>query len=87
MRWQEEKCRTLRVGYLKGDLTGEDNLAPLFQALGQAFMDCCCCCCQECQPAGQAPPGAAQVKLKGASEGSIFFDKAKDTSAILSISS
>lgn len=60
----------------------------LLQALGQAFMDCCCCCCQECQPtAAQGSPGAAQAKLKSANETSVFFDKAKDTSAILSISS
>ncbi|KAF7210484.1 G-protein coupled receptor 37-like 1 [Nothobranchius furzeri] len=60
----------------------------LCKALGQAFMDCCCCCCQECQPTtAQGSPGSAHVKLKGANETSIFFDKAKDTSAILSISS
>ncbi|KAM7404202.1 hypothetical protein PAMP_011569 [Pampus punctatissimus] len=63
-------------------------LLCLCKALGQAFMDCCCCCCQECQPAStQGSPGSAQVKLKAANETSIFFDKAKDTSAILSISS
>ncbi|KAM4609883.1 G-protein coupled receptor 37-like 1 [Polymixia lowei] len=66
-------------------------LLCLCKALGQAFMDCCCCCCQECQPtAAQGSPGSAQVKLKAANEmspSSIFFDKAKDTSAILSISS
>ncbi|XP_026010710.1 prosaposin receptor GPR37L1 [Astatotilapia calliptera] len=63
-------------------------LLCLCKALGQAFMDCCCCCCQECQPTGaQGSPGPPQVKLKGANETSIFFDKAKDTSAILSISS
>ncbi|XP_072223159.1 G-protein coupled receptor 37-like 1 [Leuresthes tenuis] len=63
-------------------------LLCLCKALGQAFMDCCCCCCQECQPtAAQGSPGSAQVKLKAANETSIFFDKAKDTSAILSISS
>ncbi|XP_061591637.1 G-protein coupled receptor 37-like 1 [Cololabis saira] len=63
-------------------------LLCLCKALGQAFMDCCCCCCQECQPnAAQGSPGSAQVKLKAAHETSIFFDKAKDTSAILSISS
>ncbi|XP_029994320.1 G-protein coupled receptor 37-like 1 [Sphaeramia orbicularis] len=61
-------------------------LLCLCKALGQAFMDCCCCCCQECQPAtAQGSPGSA--KLKAANETSIFFDKAKDTSAILSISS
>ncbi|XP_059189300.1 G-protein coupled receptor 37-like 1 [Centropristis striata] len=63
-------------------------LLCLCKALGQAFMDCCCCCCQECQPtAAQGSPSSAQVKLKAANETSIFFDKAKDTSAILSISS
>ncbi|XP_053279936.1 G-protein coupled receptor 37-like 1 [Pleuronectes platessa] len=63
-------------------------LLCLCKALGQAFMDCCCCCCQECQPhTAQGSPGSAQVKLKVASETSILFDKAKDTSAILSISS
>ncbi|XP_069572636.1 G-protein coupled receptor 37-like 1 [Brachyistius frenatus] len=63
-------------------------LLCLCKALGQAFMDCCCCCCQECQPtAAQGSPSSAQVKLKGANETSIFFDKAKDASAILSISS
>lgn len=61
-------------------------LLCLCKALGQAFMDCCCCCCQECQPtAAQGSPGSA--KLKAANETSIFFDKAKDTSAILSVSS
>ncbi|XP_069383563.1 G-protein coupled receptor 37-like 1 [Paralichthys olivaceus] len=63
-------------------------LLCLCKALGQAFMDCCCCCCQECQPnTTQGSPGSAQVKLKAANETSILFDKAKDTSAILSISS
>ncbi|XP_007578281.1 PREDICTED: prosaposin receptor GPR37L1-like [Poecilia mexicana] len=63
-------------------------LLCLCKALGQAFMDCCCCCCQECQPTtAQDSPGSAQVKLKAANETSIFFDKAKDTTAILSISS
>ncbi|XP_078477985.1 LOW QUALITY PROTEIN: G-protein coupled receptor 37-like 1 [Lampetra planeri] len=62
-------------------------LLCLCKALGQAFMDCCCCCCQECQPnTSQGSPGSTQVKLKAANESS-FFDKAKDTSAILSISS
>ncbi|XP_073327170.1 G-protein coupled receptor 37-like 1 [Pagrus major] len=61
-------------------------LLCLCKALGQAFMDCCCCCCQECQPtAAQGSPSS--VKLKAANETSIFFDKAKETSAILSISS
>ncbi|XP_068607672.1 G-protein coupled receptor 37-like 1 [Brachionichthys hirsutus] len=63
-------------------------LLCLCKALGQAFMDCCCCCCQECQPTtAQGSPGSTQVKLKAANETSIFFDKAKDTSAILSIAS
>ncbi|XP_021169549.2 G-protein coupled receptor 37-like 1 [Fundulus heteroclitus] len=63
-------------------------LLCLCKALGQAFMDCCCCCCQECQPTtAQGSPGSAQAKLKAANETSIFFDKAKDTTAILSISS
>ncbi|TKS76474.1 Prosaposin receptor GPR37L1 [Collichthys lucidus] len=63
-------------------------LLCLCKALGQAFMDCCCCCCQDCQPTtAQGSPSSAQVKLKAANETSIFFDKAKDTSAILSISS
>ncbi|XP_038132889.1 G-protein coupled receptor 37-like 1 [Cyprinodon tularosa] len=60
-------------------------LLCLCKALGQAFMDCCCCCCQECQPtAAQGSPGSAQ---KAPNETTIFFDKAKDSSAILSISS
>ncbi|XP_037553054.1 G-protein coupled receptor 37-like 1 [Nematolebias whitei] len=60
----------------------------LCKALGQAFMDCCCCCCQECQPtAAQGSPGSTHIKLKASNEASTFFDKAKDTSAILSISS
>uniref|UniRef100_A0A3Q1JDG5 G protein-coupled receptor 37 like 1b n=1 Tax=Anabas testudineus TaxID=64144 RepID=A0A3Q1JDG5_ANATE len=63
-------------------------LLCLCKALGQAFMDCCCCCCQECQPnTTQGSPGSPKAKLKAANETSIFFDKAKDTSAILSISS
>ncbi|KAI9515702.1 hypothetical protein NQZ68_023354 [Dissostichus eleginoides] len=60
-------------------------LLCLCKALGQAFMDCCCCCCQECQP--NATQGSPNIKLKAANETSIFFDKAKETSAILSISS
>lgn len=60
-------------------------LLCLCKSLGQAFMDCCCCCCSECQPiTSQGSPG--HVKLKS-NETSIFFDKGKDTSAILSISS
>ncbi|XP_029011244.1 G-protein coupled receptor 37-like 1 [Betta splendens] len=62
-------------------------LLCLCKALGQAFMDCCCCCCQECQPKAQGSPSSTQAKMKAANETSIFFDKAKDTSAILSISS
>uniref|UniRef100_A0A3Q3M4J0 G protein-coupled receptor 37 like 1b n=1 Tax=Mastacembelus armatus TaxID=205130 RepID=A0A3Q3M4J0_9TELE len=60
----------------------------LLLCLCKAFMDCCCCCCQECQQTTtEGSPGSAQVKLKAANETSIFFDKAKETSAILSISS
>ncbi|XP_037335691.2 G-protein coupled receptor 37-like 1 [Pungitius pungitius] len=63
-------------------------LLCLCKALGQAFMDCCCCCCQECQPtSAQDSPTSAQVKLNAVTETSIYFDKAKDTSAILSVSS
>uniref|UniRef100_A0A3P9K561 G-protein coupled receptors family 1 profile domain-containing protein n=1 Tax=Oryzias latipes TaxID=8090 RepID=A0A3P9K561_ORYLA len=63
-------------------------LLCLCKALGQAFMDCCCCCCQECQPtAAQGSPGSTQAKMKSANETSVFFDKAKDTSVIQSISS
>ncbi|XP_068181240.1 G-protein coupled receptor 37-like 1 isoform X2 [Antennarius striatus] len=63
-------------------------LLCLCKALGQAFMDCCCCCCQECQPnTAQGSPGSTQIKLKADNETSIFFDKAKDTSAILSVTS
>ncbi|CAL8369941.1 unnamed protein product [Lota lota] len=66
-------------------------LLCLCKALGQAFMDCCCCCCQECQPiSSQGSPCSAHIKLKTANEvasSAIFFDKAKDSSAILSISS
>ena len=66
-------------------------LPVCLQALGQAFMDCCCCCCQECQPINsQGSPGSAHIKLKTANEvasSAIFFEKAKDSSAILSISS
>lgn len=62
-------------------------LLCLCKSLGQAFMDCCCCCCSECQPItshGSSSP--AHIKLKS-NETSIFFDKEKDTSAILSITS
>ncbi|CAL9702441.1 unnamed protein product [Knipowitschia caucasica] len=60
-------------------------LLCLCKSLGQAFMDCCCCCCAECQSiSSQGSP--AHIKLKS-NETSIFFDKGKDTSAILSISS
>ncbi|XP_061780340.1 G-protein coupled receptor 37-like 1 [Nerophis lumbriciformis] len=63
-------------------------LLCLCKALGGAFVDCCCCCCKACQRnAAEGSPSAAHVKLKAAKEASIFFDKAKDTSAILSISS
>ncbi|XP_020361920.2 G-protein coupled receptor 37-like 1 [Oncorhynchus kisutch] len=58
-------------------------LLCLCKSLGQAFMDCCCCCCEECQPGSSSSPGT-EAKLKSTS--SIFFDKAKDSSTILSIS-
>lgn len=73
-------------------------LLCLCKSLGQAFMDCCCCCCEECHQPGPSPsrhPGsspshaAAQAKLKSTNEmssSSIFFDKAKDSSTILAIS-
>ncbi|CAN9515314.1 unnamed protein product [Ophioblennius macclurei] len=61
-------------------------LLCLCKALGQTFMDCCCCCCQECQT-GIAHGSLATAKLKTSNEAAIFFDKAKDTSAILAISS
>uniref|UniRef100_A0A672HWA3 G-protein coupled receptor 37-like 1 n=1 Tax=Salarias fasciatus TaxID=181472 RepID=A0A672HWA3_SALFA len=61
-------------------------LLCLCKALGQTFMDCCCCCCQECQT-GSAHGSPATAKLKTSNEATIFFDKAKDTSAILAISS
>ncbi|KAK6303915.1 hypothetical protein J4Q44_G00263690 [Coregonus suidteri] len=63
-------------------------LLCLCKSLGQAFMDCCCCCCcEECQPSGSHSPGT-EAKLKSTNEmsSSIFFDKAKDSSTILSIS-
>ncbi|KAM9506378.1 G-protein coupled receptor 37-like 1 [Salvelinus alpinus] len=62
-------------------------LLCLCKSLSQAFMDCCCCCCEECQPSGSHSPGT-EAKLKSTNEmsSSIFFDKAKDSSAILSIS-
>nr|XP_057941694.1 G-protein coupled receptor 37-like 1 [Doryrhamphus excisus] len=63
-------------------------LLCMCKALGRAFMDCCCCCCLACQQnSEEGSPSSAHVKLKAAKEASIFFDKAKDTSAILSISS
>ncbi|XP_067096070.1 G-protein coupled receptor 37-like 1 [Osmerus mordax] len=71
-------------------------LLCLCKSLGQAFMDCCCCCCEECQPAGSGSSPShtghslgAEVKLKSTNEmssSSIFFDKAKESSTILSIS-
>lgn len=61
-------------------------LLCLCKALGQTFMDCCCCCCQECQT-GSAHGSPATAKHKASSEAAMFFDKAKDTSAILAISS
>ncbi|XP_064861298.1 G-protein coupled receptor 37-like 1 [Oncorhynchus nerka] len=62
-------------------------LLCLCKSLSQAFMDCCCCCCEECQPSGSHSPGT-EAKLKSTNEmsSSIFFDKAKDSSTILSIS-
>eukprot|EP00063_Salmo_salar_P015170 XP_013990005.1 PREDICTED: prosaposin receptor GPR37L1-like [Salmo salar] len=62
-------------------------LLCLCKSLSQAFMDCCCCCCEECQPRGSHSPGT-EAKLKSTNEmsSSIFFDKAKDSSTILSIS-
>lgn len=61
-------------------------LLCLCKSLGQAFMDCCCCCCTECQPiTSQGSLSPPHIKLKS-NETAIFFDKAKDTSAISSIS-
>ncbi|TSN76579.1 Prosaposin receptor GPR37L1 [Bagarius yarrelli] len=61
-------------------------LLCLCKNLGQAFMDCCCCCCEECQPsASSSSLNIAENKHEMST--SIFFDKAKDSTAILSISS
>ncbi len=64
-------------------------LLCLCKSLGQAFMDCCCCCCEECQPSNSSSTqNVAEGKLKTTNDGSsIFFDKAKDSSTILSIGS
>lgn len=64
-------------------------LLCLCKSLGQAFMDCCCCCCEECQPSNSSSTqNVAEGKLKTSNDvSSIFFDKAKDTSTILSIGS
>ncbi|KAJ8257212.1 hypothetical protein GJAV_G00183120 [Gymnothorax javanicus] len=65
-------------------------LLCLCKTLGQAFMDCCCCCCEECLPDTPSPSGSpVQGKHKTAADisPSIFFDKAKDSSTILSIGS
>ncbi|XP_061604054.1 G-protein coupled receptor 37-like 1 isoform X2 [Phyllopteryx taeniolatus] len=73
--------------FLKSSITPVVLLC-LCKALGQVFMDCCCCCCRVCQQnLVEGSPGSAHVPLKVAKEAAIFFDKAKDTSAILSISS
>ncbi|KAG9270807.1 prosaposin receptor GPR37L1-like [Astyanax mexicanus] len=65
-------------------------LLCLCKTLGQAFMDCCCCCCEECQPSNaSSTQNVAEGKHKGTNEASssIFFDKAKDSTTILSIGS
>ncbi|KAK2898484.1 hypothetical protein Q8A67_009902 [Cirrhinus molitorella] len=64
-------------------------LLCLCKSLGQAFMDCCCCCCEECQPSNSSSTqNVAEGKLKTTNDvSSIFFDKAKDSSTILSIGS
>ncbi|KAL2103756.1 hypothetical protein ACEWY4_000624 [Coilia grayii] len=66
-------------------------LLCLCKSLGQAFMDCCCCCCEECQPAAvrssslSTSTNGSDSKLLSSAEmpPSIFFDKAKDCSAIM----
>ncbi|KAF7695390.1 G-protein coupled receptor 37-like 1 [Silurus meridionalis] len=61
-------------------------LLCLCKTLGQAFMDCCCCCCEECQPStSSSSQNIAESKLEMST--SIFFDKAKDSTTILSIGS
>ncbi|XP_036435144.1 G-protein coupled receptor 37-like 1 [Colossoma macropomum] len=65
-------------------------LLCLCKTLGQAFMDCCCCCCEECQPSNSSSSqNIAEGKHKSTNEtsSSIFFDKAKDSTTILSIGS
>ncbi|XP_076859975.1 G-protein coupled receptor 37-like 1 [Brachyhypopomus gauderio] len=65
-------------------------LLCLCKSLGQAFMDCCCCCCEECQPSpSSSAQNVSEGKHKGVSEtsASVFFDKAKDSTTILSIGS
>ncbi|XP_077411093.1 G-protein coupled receptor 37-like 1 [Vanacampus margaritifer] len=73
--------------FLKSSVTPVVLLC-LCKALGRVFMDCCCCCCQVCQQnLAEGSPGSAHLPLKAVKDASIFFDKTKDTSAILSISS
>ncbi|XP_061666984.1 G-protein coupled receptor 37-like 1 [Syngnathoides biaculeatus] len=73
--------------FLKSSITPVVLLC-LCKALGQVFMDCCCCCCRECQQNSvEGSPGSSHIPLKVAKEAPIFFNKAKDTSATLSISS
>nr|XP_055025022.1 G-protein coupled receptor 37-like 1 [Misgurnus anguillicaudatus] len=63
-------------------------LLCLCKSLGQAFMDCCCCCCEECQPSNSSSTqNLTEGKLKTSEVSAIFFDKAKDSSTILSIGS
>ncbi|XP_062854472.1 G-protein coupled receptor 37-like 1 [Trichomycterus rosablanca] len=65
-------------------------LLCLCKNLGKAFMDCCCCCCEECQPSNSSSTQyLTENKHKGTSDmsTSIFFDKAKDSTTILSIGS
>ncbi|XP_051950648.1 G-protein coupled receptor 37-like 1 [Xyrauchen texanus] len=64
-------------------------LLCLCKSLGQAFMDCCCCCCEECQPSNSSSTqNIAEGKLMSSNDvSSIFFDKAKDSTTILSIGS
>lgn len=61
-------------------------LLCLCKTLGQAFMDCCCCCCEECKPSSSSSSqNIAESKHEVST--SIFFDKAKDSTTILSIGS
>ncbi|XP_066500475.1 G-protein coupled receptor 37-like 1 [Hoplias malabaricus] len=65
-------------------------LLCLCKTLGQAFMDCCCCCCEECQPSNSSSSqNITEGKHKSTNEtsSSIFFDKAKDSTTILTIGS